>query len=258
MILTAFAAALCAALFVSLRNSLATGGSVQFAGFDGVGVIFGFVAFVMAATAFGPTCGIYLILSVLLHELGHVLGYRMIGHTQVRFRLIPLLCTTPISDTSIRSEGEAFLVALMGPGLSLAPMVMAFSLATWVEGSNPALADQLRLFVVTCAALNFINLMPFWPLDGGRCARIAAANFWPALAPAMTVFMASAFLSAGIRLHSLMLLFLAVVGLQSLLHKGEPPRRKMGPDHALIGLAAYTFTLAAHFLGMWWYLGSYF
>jgi len=249
---------LCGALLYALRGGVTAGGPVSFSGFNGIGVVFVFVAFVFAAALLGTTFGISLLVSLFIHELGHVLAYRMLGHKHTRIRLVPMMKDTDISDTRPVSEGEAFFIALMGPGLSLAPMVLALTLSVAFAQSAPGFADAMRVFSVTCGALNFINLLPIWPLDGGRCARIAAGNFWPALAPGMTVFMCSAMAMAGLRSGSLALIVFAAIGAHSLLHKSEPLAVRMGPNNALIGLAAYTFTLAAHFTSGWLLLQIYF
>lgn len=258
VILFLTATLLCFALVYGLRGSVATGASVSLSGFDGVGVLLGFVAFIFAAALLGPAFGISLLAALLLHELGHVMAYRMLGHTHTRFRLVPLYTSLPVSDQPLKTEGEVFFVALMGPGLSLAPMLLAMTLSAMLATSAPELANWLRIFAVTCGALNFINLLPFWPLDGGRCARIAAGNFWPALAPGITVFMSTALLVAGLRTQSLALLIFAVVGASTLLRKGDPLGTPMGANNGLVALAAYTFTMAAHFSAGWWLLEAYF
>lgn len=252
------AAIICAATAYSLRSATPAGTPITYYGFDGVSVLFGFVAFTLAAAPLGTVFGFSLLVSLVLHELGHVLAYRMLGHRDTRFRLVPLLTKLPISDQPLKSEGEAFFVALMGPGFSLAPMTLAATLSVSLAGSMPETSNILRIFAIACGSLNFVNLLPFWPLDGGKCARIAASNFWPALAPAMTVFMCAALASASWRTGSLTLLVIAGIGAHSLLRKSENFSKRLGPDAGLIALAAYTFTLAAHFLGGWALLNTFF
>lgn len=258
VILVLTATILCIAMLYALRGSVATGAPITFSGFDGVGVIIGFIAFVSAAALMGPEFGISLLIALMIHELGHVLAHRMLGHSATRFRLVPLYGSTPVSDQPLKTEGEVFFVALMGPGLSLAPMVLALTLSAMLATSAPEASHFLQIFAVTTGALNFVNLLPFWPLDGGRCARIAADNFWPALAPGMTVFMSTAMFVAGLRTGSVALVILAVAGSTTLLRKSETLSDPLGPNNGLIALAAYTFTLAAHFSCGWWLLQAYF
>lgn len=257
MFFVAIASVLCAATVFAVRGSVLARPRIPLSGFDGVGVLIGFVLFTLASATLGPIFGISLIISFLLHELGHVIAYRVIGHDDARFRLIPWLSGVPISDRPIKTEAQAFFVALMGPGISIGPMVLAYTLSVTLTQTAPEAAGILKIFAVTCATMNFINLLPFWPLDGGRCTRIFATNFWPALAPAMTVFMTAALASAGLRTGSIALLVLAGVGAQSLLHKPGPKLAPLGSDHGLTALAAYSFTMAAHFYGGWWLLSHY-
>ncbi len=251
---------LCVAMAFALRGAAPNGSPIIFTGFDGIGVLLGFVAFVTAAAAHGTSFGLWLLAALMLHEAGHVLAYRMLGHAPTRFRLVPLLSRLPISDRPLKSEGEAFFVALMGAGFSLAPMALAFVLSSMLAATEPALATQLQTFAVTIGALNFVNLLPFPLLDGGRCARIAARSFWPALAPAMTAFMVAAFFAAALRTQSPVLLVLVGLGLSGLLpRKADRPQElaPLGPSGALTALAAYVFTLAAHFSAGWLLLEYY-
>ncbi|MFV2002660.1 MAG: hypothetical protein ACC619_06720 [Paracoccaceae bacterium] len=256
--LLVFATAICVATAYSLRGNTAAGAPISFYGFDGIGVIAGFIAYVLITTALGTAFGISLLAALMLHELGHVLAYRMLGHQNTRFRLVPLISGLPISDKPLKTEGEVFFVALMGPGFSLAPMVLEAALSVYLAAPMPGVANYLRIFAIAVGTLNFVNLLPIWPLDGGRCARIAARNFWPALAPAMTVFISAALAAASLRTGSLALMVFAGVGALSLVRKGEKLSNPLGADTGLIALAAYTFTMAAHFLGGWTLLQTLF
>ena len=258
VLLLFMATLICVATYYSLRSTVPVGTPITYSGFDGVSVLFGFVAFTLAAAPLGTIFGFCILASLMLHELGHVLAYRMLGHSHTRFRLVPVLAKQPISDQPLKTEGEAFFVALMGPAFSLAPMTLAAALSVALAGPMPEVSNVLRIFAIACGTLNFVNLLPFWPLDGGKCARIAANNFWPALAPAMTIFMCAALASAALRTGSLGLLVIAGVGVLSLVRKSQSFAKALGPDAGLIALAAYTFTLAAHFLGGWTLLHLFF
>ncbi len=242
---------LCAVMANVLRPVTTSQQNIQLVGFDGAGLILVFVIYVAAAAFLGDTFAISLIAAFLLHEGGHVLANRMLNRGTSRFRMVPLLAGQQVCETPFRSEGAAFFVALMGAGFSLAPMSLAFALALLLRSTGPELADFLIVFGATIGAVNFLALLPFRPLDGGRCAAIAARNFWPALAPSYTIFMIAAFMTAGVKNGSVALLALAAFGLQSLIRKPGRPLVPMGASTGLIGLAAYTFTLAAHFTAGW-------
>jgi len=257
VIFVLFATILCGATIFVVRDAVLAGQRLPLVGFDGVGVLVGFVIFTLGTVALGSAFALSLIASLLLHEFGHVTAFRMLGHHGARFRLVPLLNRQPVSDQPLRNQGDAFFVALMGPAISIAPMVLAYTLSMMLAARHPDIAAQFRVFAVTCASLNFVFLLPFWPLDGGRCTRIFASTFWPNLAPALTVFMAAAFAAAAIRTGSVALMILAGVGAQSMFHSPESKLEPLRSDVAMTAMSAYAFTLAAHFTGGWLLLSQY-
>lgn len=258
MFFVLLASALCIATAYTLHSNVAGVGAIRFSGFNGIGVLVGFVIIMGLTAALGPSFGLPLIATLLLHELGHVLAYRMLGHKNARFRLIPLLRNEKISDRPLETDGEFFFIALMGPAFSLGPMALAMTLSVALQPTMPEIARSFWIFGVTCGAVNFVNLLPFWPMDGGRCARTAVANFWPTLAPAMTVFMTAAMATASLRTGSVALMVMAAVGAQSLFRTPTTGRTKMTANVGLVALAAYTFTMAAHFTAGWLLFSAYF
>ena len=251
------ASVLCAALAWLRLDGRFVGRPIALSGFDGIGVLAGFAVFVMAAWAAGPAIATAILISLLLHEMGHVIAHQMMGHASTRFRLAPMIADEPISDLPLQTDGQTLFAALMGPGFCLLPMVLAHLAALGLAEGHPTLANGLRTFAITCGAVNFVLLLPFWPLDGGRCVRIASRSIWPALAPALAVFMTAALAMAAMRGGSVPLLLLAVIGVQSLLRRDKGSVNPLLPDNALLALAAYAFTLAAHFSGGWALLSQY-
>ena len=254
----ATATTLCAAMTAILRPLVPARGRVELIGFDGIGVIVAFIAYVLFAALLGNAFAVSALAAVFIHEMGHVLAHNMLGRGTSRFRMIPLLNPIPVEEHPLGKESEVFFVALMGAGFSLAPLAFALAMSLVLRGIAPALADNLMIFGATIGALNFLLLLPFPPLNGGRCAHIAARNFWPGLGPGMTVFMISAFAMAGIRTGSIALMVLAAFGVYGLFRKTDSKLKPMGAQTGLVALAAYTFTMAAHFTGGWMLFGIYF
>ncbi len=128
--------------------------------------------------------------SLILHELGHALASRRLG--------IPILgidlwffggLARPARDA--QTAGEEFKVAVAGPAVTLALLVV-FTAATQLAGGGgrqatdallgregatitPALALLWWLSIINAILLVF-NLVPAFPLDGGRIAR--AVIWW--------------------------------------------------------------------------------
>lgn len=249
MLLTFFCAMLLmTATLYALRGGLLTPEGLRVVGIDAQGLGFGAISVLIAAWYFGPLYGLALILTVVVHEYGHVAAFRITGHEDARFRIVPLMGGYAISDRAPSTEAEEFFVSIAGPALSLAPMVLAFALSEIVDPWSRPLADFLWIFAATMAALNFLNLLPFWPLDGGRCLRAVVHALDRRAALAASLAMSAAFAAAAVVLGSLLLLLVAVVGAATI-RPGRDDLPAMSRDQALLAFGAYAFTAAAHFAG---------
>lgn len=127
----------------------------------------------------GAGAAILLFVSVLLHELGHAV-LAMAFHIPVRrIRLMIFGGVAELGDESPNAAGE-FLVAIAGPvvsallGLGLGALWLLMSQFTLapaaVQGPASALAGYLARINLLLAAF---NLIPGFPLDGGRVLRAA-------------------------------------------------------------------------------------
>jgi Zn-dependent protease len=105
---------------------------------------------------------VVIMVSLGIHEAGHVWAMRRCGIPTKGFYFIPFFGGAAVPDRTWRTQKEHLYVALMGPiwGILVAlPCIAAFlvtgnvlwaGIASWV------------------AAINLINLLPIYPLDGGR------------------------------------------------------------------------------------------
>ncbi|TFG89566.1 MAG: hypothetical protein E4H17_00410 [Gemmatimonadales bacterium] len=115
---------------------------------------------------------------VLLHELGHSLVAQRLG---VRIRSITLmpLGGLALMDTLPRRPRDEILIALAGPAVNLvlaAPVLLAFALAAGPLDAAVLLGDSLPArFLHANLALALFNLVPAFPLDGGRVLRAGLA-----------------------------------------------------------------------------------
>jgi Zn-dependent protease len=139
----------------------------------------GFVAAVIAAVLFFG--------SILLHELGHALAARREG---IGVSGIDLFFFGGIMkmnrDTS--TPGSEFRVAAAGPAVTLLIVIVGVALSVGLDGWSqfvdnarlrtviePTMVDLLVSFLVTMnVVLLVFNLVPAFPLDGGRIARAIA------------------------------------------------------------------------------------
>ena len=118
------------------------------------------------------TAGLLLFVSVLLHELGHALVARSYGLTVGGITLFALGGATEIVETGSDPIRD-LLIAVVGPLVSL---LLAFvgGLAWWHAEPGPLALLAMHL-ALTNAAMAIFNLMPGYPLDGGRVLWAAAS-----------------------------------------------------------------------------------
>lgn len=103
--------------------------------------------------------------SVLLHELGHALVARRHGIETRSITLHPLGGVAALSAEP-RSPGAEAAIALAGPAVNLA----LAGLGALAYGAALPLAGW---FVAMNLGMAVFNLLPAWPMDGGRVLRAA-------------------------------------------------------------------------------------
>lgn len=253
------ATVLCTLMVYTLRGGLVSNRGLTVVGMDMQGLGMGVLAFVVAAWYFGPLYGVAIVLSVMIHEFGHVAAYRIAGHDDARFRLIPLMGGVAISDRAPETQAHDFFITLMGPGICLAPMALAYALSDAIHPYSADASEFLWVFAIVTGALNFFNLLPFWPLDGGRCLRILTDTFVPGATNFVTLAMSAALAAAAVAMQSMALLFFAILGAQSLFSWSEAwvHKKPLPKAQGVIALGAYLFTAGAHFWGGFTMLARY-
>lgn len=107
--------------------------------------------------------GIVILLAVLfLHELGHWLGMRAFGYNNVQMFFIPFFGAAVSGQSRNVPAYQKAIVSLLGPGPGI--LMAGVTLAVYAVTSSP-LFYQLTLMLLL---INTFNLLPFFPLDGGR------------------------------------------------------------------------------------------
>ena len=110
---------------------------------------------------------------VLLHELGHALMARRFG---IQTRAITLLPIGGVAELERMPEKprEEFLVAIAGPAVNVV-LALGFGALGWVLGalglSGGVLGFLLGALTYANVALAVFNLLPAFPMDGGRVFR---------------------------------------------------------------------------------------
>jgi len=126
-------------------------------------------AFVVLFSIFGFSFSdvLILLLVLLVHELGHFLAMRYFGYTDTNILFLPFGAVTTGIKTK-RTAFEEYIVSLMGPlpGILIGIGIMVYQAisAHGIIGSE----SYLDTYAMMSLLINYVNLLPIYPLDGGR------------------------------------------------------------------------------------------
>jgi Zn-dependent protease len=124
---------------------------------------------------------------VLLHELGHALMARRFGIDTVDITLYPIGGVARLQRVP-RAPGAELLITLAGPAVNFA-LAFVFSILgslDAVTGGSSSLVPFFEELMVVNLILGLFNLIPAFPMDGGRILR-ALLSGWLGRAQATTV-----------------------------------------------------------------------
>lgn len=152
-------------------------------------VIFGLVTFSLSTSYFpsisqasrapglalalvGAVTSVLFFASVVAHELSHSLVVKAEGGNVDKITLF-IFGGVAQMDEEPRSPGREFLMAAAGPGMSLLIAAVCFVayVATATRGMPWWVWAPLQYLAVINFALGLFNLLPGFPLDGGRVLR---------------------------------------------------------------------------------------
>ena len=124
-----------------------------------IGKVFSFLTFTLVA---------------LIHECGHFAASSRLGYELDRITLMPYGAVISGGNNCF-SFGDEVMIALAGPAINLFTAI--FFVAVW--WFFPETYPYLELAVTASAAIALINLIPAYPLDGGRILLAALSTFLP-------------------------------------------------------------------------------
>jgi Zn-dependent protease len=139
---------------------------------------------------------------VVLHEFGHAFMAMRFG-VHVRRVLVTFMGGIALLDSIPKRPIQEFLIAIAGPAVNVVIATLLWLTvgppADWSSFSMNSLADGLRLLLEANVILVLFNLIPAFPMDGGRMLRAllatqmsyVRATFW-------AVTIAKVLLGAGI------------------------------------------------------------
>ncbi len=172
----------------------------------------------MPAAIQGVVFVVLVFVCIVLHELGHVMAARRYGVQTPDITLLPIGGVARLSRIPER-PGQELVIALAGPAVNV--VIAAF--LYFVLGALPTLAgtdiespgtDILQRLASVNLFLVLFNLIPAFPMDGGRVLRALLAyrmNYTQATQVAATIGQGLAFLFGLLGLFgNPMLLFIAL------------------------------------------------
>lgn len=101
---------------------------------------------------------------VLLHELGHVIMAKSYGYNTTEICINPLGGVASIPDSEKMSNRQMFFVAWAGPAVNI-----ALTPILYYTGLNTLLMINVIMLI--------FNLLPFFPMDGGRIIKSILGAF---------------------------------------------------------------------------------
>ncbi len=122
--------------------------------------------------AMGAIGAILFFVSLLAHELSHSVVARRKG---IEVEGITLFLFGGVARTraEAKSPGDEFWIAIVGPLMSLAigAVLLALAVAGAATGTHPAIIAVLQYIALLNIVLAVFNMLPGFPLDGGRVLR---------------------------------------------------------------------------------------
>lgn len=116
-----------------------------------------------------------LFIIVLLHEVGHVIAASWYGWRVRKIELLPFGGVAEIDEWGNTNPQAEIVVALSGPLVNALLILVAWGLL-WLDIWSSA---WTAFFVYSNIVIGVFNLLPIWPLDGGRILQTAVSLFLP-------------------------------------------------------------------------------
>jgi Zn-dependent protease len=188
--------------------------AVVFAAVGGLWLSWGFVAILLAVVA--------------LHEGGHYLAMRWTGHRNLSVFFVPGLGGLAVGEKPESTPFEKLFVYLAGPVPGIALSVAGFALL-FSGGARPP--PWVQEFLLISLVINYLNLLPITPLDGGRVVETFLFARWPTLRFAFALASLAVLLGFGLWSRDPALLALTMLIALGLPHQWRvmQVQRALGP-----------------------------
>jgi Zn-dependent protease len=118
--------------------------------------------------------------SILVHELGHALAYRMYGSGS--HIVLWVFGGLAVGNPDVAGRKRRIFVSLAGPLASLALFGIVYGsdlLTNWGAAYGKLVTDLYFQLVFVNLVWTIMNLLPVYPLDGGQVSRELCEGKWP-------------------------------------------------------------------------------
>lgn len=151
---------------------------------------------------------VVLLVAVAFHEFGHFMAMRLFGYRNVHMLALPLVGGVTMGVDADPSAAKRAWMSLMGP---LPGIIVGWLLLLWqvlAPPGNEIVADWLWVSIWVFLAVNYLNVLPIPPLDGGHVVQALLPPRWINL---QTWFVLIACAIGVVASWAIGLVFLAVV-----------------------------------------------
>ncbi len=240
-----------ASMLARLKSWIETGNAKPKGSNGWTSIVISGASLLATAAAFslllGWEIGAIFVVLLVLHEFGHLISFRMIGQPWGKIIFIPFLGGVAVSRVPhLRLADDAFC-AIMGAGLSVIALMPAIIVSAW-QVSSPAIVQLAYVTAAIAGALNLLNLLPVFPLDGGRVLRAVMQSFVPKHVRTAMFAVAGIVAIGGVYLHNPVLVAIAVVAFfqSARLGPASDGVALMKPYRASVMCAAYLSLVMVH------------
>lgn len=123
--------------------------------------------YLIAIPTMGWEFGMQLLVIIFIHELGHLLAMQTFGYRNTSMLMIPLIGGVATGKKDDATLAQKFWVYILGP---LPGIIIGILLAIYTRGN--ASLSWLYISALIAIAINLLNLLPIYPLDGGRIVNL--------------------------------------------------------------------------------------
>ncbi len=174
-------------------------------GWSAVLFLAGFVVFLGWADA------VALLAVVFVHEAGHFVAMRLLGYRDPRIYFVPFLGAVTTGGLPIEEQRAVrrAIVALAGPVPSLVvALVFCFFLPLFPIEGETTILQRTWLYAI---GLNYLNLLPLAPLDGGKVVDTLVLHRWPWARVAFALLSGGVVVLVAVRANSLVMFAFGLV-----------------------------------------------